>query len=201
MQQPPVLIILCILCIDVEWMVLLDGSAPLRRAGSGLTGAPTTPGELRATVPIAASTRRKTLRPEPGSPRRPHRPERGWQFFSGSETPAAVGRHRFPAWPPCPPRLHERTRDNRADRAERHCSERLLHPRARCSHTRRPYRKKGSTGAPDWPGRLLLLSIELWSETTWGKGRELSWVVGNEERRGGPAGRPGPDRLLKKTRT
>ena len=23
-QQPPVLIILCILCIDVEWMVLLD---------------------------------------------------------------------------------------------------------------------------------------------------------------------------------
>ena len=32
-QQPPVLIILCILCIDVEWMVLLDGSATSRGAG------------------------------------------------------------------------------------------------------------------------------------------------------------------------
>ena len=34
-QQPPVLIILCILCIDVEWMVLLDGSA---HQGRGFIG-------------------------------------------------------------------------------------------------------------------------------------------------------------------
>ncbi len=27
-QQPPVLIFLCILCIHVEWMVPLEGSAP-----------------------------------------------------------------------------------------------------------------------------------------------------------------------------
>ncbi len=38
LQQPPVLIILCILCIDVQFMVLLDGSAPLRGAGARLAG-------------------------------------------------------------------------------------------------------------------------------------------------------------------
>ena len=37
-QQPPVLIILCILCIDVQFIVLLDGSAQLRGAGARLAG-------------------------------------------------------------------------------------------------------------------------------------------------------------------
>ena len=35
LQQPPVLIILCILCIDVQFIVLLDGSAQSRGAGAG----------------------------------------------------------------------------------------------------------------------------------------------------------------------
>ena len=35
LQQPPVLIILCILCIDVQFIVLLDGSAQSRGAGPG----------------------------------------------------------------------------------------------------------------------------------------------------------------------
>ena len=34
LQQPPVLVILCILCIDVPFIVLLDGSAPSRGAGA-----------------------------------------------------------------------------------------------------------------------------------------------------------------------
>ena len=38
LQQPPVLIILCILCIDVQFMVLLDGSAQSRGAGARLAG-------------------------------------------------------------------------------------------------------------------------------------------------------------------
>ena len=38
MQQPPVLIILCILCIDVPFIVLLDGSAQSRGAGARLAG-------------------------------------------------------------------------------------------------------------------------------------------------------------------
>ena len=38
LQQPPVLIILCILCIDVQFIVLLDGSAPSRGAGARLAG-------------------------------------------------------------------------------------------------------------------------------------------------------------------
>ena len=38
LQQPPVLIILCILCIDVPFIVLLDGSAPSRGAGARLAG-------------------------------------------------------------------------------------------------------------------------------------------------------------------
>ena len=37
-QQPPVLIILCILCIDVPFIVLLEGSAPSRGAGARLAG-------------------------------------------------------------------------------------------------------------------------------------------------------------------
>ena len=37
-QQPPVLIILCILCIDVQFIVLLDGSAQSRGAGARLAG-------------------------------------------------------------------------------------------------------------------------------------------------------------------
>ena len=37
-QQPPVLIILCILCIDVQFIVLLDGSAPSWGAGARLAG-------------------------------------------------------------------------------------------------------------------------------------------------------------------
>ena len=37
-QQPPVLIILCILCIDVPFIVLLDGSAQSRGAGARLAG-------------------------------------------------------------------------------------------------------------------------------------------------------------------
>ncbi len=36
LQQPPVLIILCILCIDVPFIVLLDGSAQSRGAGAPL---------------------------------------------------------------------------------------------------------------------------------------------------------------------
>ena len=35
LQQPPVLIILCILCIDVQFMVLLDGSAQSRGRAPG----------------------------------------------------------------------------------------------------------------------------------------------------------------------
>ena len=38
LQQPPVLIILCILCIDVQYIVLLDGSAQSRGAGARLAG-------------------------------------------------------------------------------------------------------------------------------------------------------------------
>ena len=38
LQQPPVLIILCILCIDVQFIVLLDGSAQSRGAGARLAG-------------------------------------------------------------------------------------------------------------------------------------------------------------------
>ena len=38
-QQPPVLIILCILCIDVQFMILLDGSARSRANGSFPMGA------------------------------------------------------------------------------------------------------------------------------------------------------------------
>ena len=38
LQQPPVLIILCILCIDVPFIVLLDGSAQSRGAGAWLAG-------------------------------------------------------------------------------------------------------------------------------------------------------------------
>ena len=38
LQQPPVLIILSILCIDVQFIVLLDGSAPSRGAGARLAG-------------------------------------------------------------------------------------------------------------------------------------------------------------------
>ena len=38
LQQPPVLMILCILCIDVPFIVLLDGSAPSRGAGARLAG-------------------------------------------------------------------------------------------------------------------------------------------------------------------
>ena len=38
LQQPPVLIILCILCIDVQFIVLLDGSAQSRGAGAQLAG-------------------------------------------------------------------------------------------------------------------------------------------------------------------
>ena len=38
LQQPPVLIILCILCIDVQFIVLLDGSAQSRGAGTRLAG-------------------------------------------------------------------------------------------------------------------------------------------------------------------
>ena len=38
LQQPPVLIILCILCIDVPFIVLLDGSAQSRGAGARLAG-------------------------------------------------------------------------------------------------------------------------------------------------------------------
>ena len=38
LQQPPVLIILCILCIDVQLIVLLDGSAQSRGAGARLAG-------------------------------------------------------------------------------------------------------------------------------------------------------------------
>ena len=37
-QQRPVLIILCILCIDVPFIVLLDGSAQSRGAGARLAG-------------------------------------------------------------------------------------------------------------------------------------------------------------------
>ena len=37
-QQAPVLIILCILCIDVQFIVLLDGSAQSRGAGARLAG-------------------------------------------------------------------------------------------------------------------------------------------------------------------
>ena len=37
-QQPPVLIILCVLCIDVQFIVLLDGSAQSRGAGARLAG-------------------------------------------------------------------------------------------------------------------------------------------------------------------
>ena len=36
LQQPPVLIILCILCIDVQFIVLLDGSAQSPGAGARL---------------------------------------------------------------------------------------------------------------------------------------------------------------------
>ena len=36
LQQPPALIILCILCIDVQFIVLLDGSAQSRGAGARL---------------------------------------------------------------------------------------------------------------------------------------------------------------------
>ena len=38
LQQPPVLIILCILCIDVQFIVLLDGSAQSRGASARLAG-------------------------------------------------------------------------------------------------------------------------------------------------------------------
>ena len=38
LQQPPVLIILGILCIDVQFIVLLDGSAQSRGAGARLAG-------------------------------------------------------------------------------------------------------------------------------------------------------------------
>ena len=38
LQQPPVLIILCILCIDVPFIVLLDGSAQSRGAGRPARG-------------------------------------------------------------------------------------------------------------------------------------------------------------------
>ena len=38
LQQPPALIILCILCIDVPFIVLLDGSAQSRGAGARLAG-------------------------------------------------------------------------------------------------------------------------------------------------------------------
>ena len=38
LQQPPALIILCILCIDVQFIVLLDGSAQSRGAGARLAG-------------------------------------------------------------------------------------------------------------------------------------------------------------------
>ena len=38
LQQPPVLIILCILCIDVQFIVLLDGPAQSRGAGARLAG-------------------------------------------------------------------------------------------------------------------------------------------------------------------
>ena len=38
LQQPPVLIILCILCINVQFIVLLDGSAQSRGAGARLAG-------------------------------------------------------------------------------------------------------------------------------------------------------------------
>ena len=38
LQQPPVLIILCILCIDVPFIVLLDGSAQSRGVGARLAG-------------------------------------------------------------------------------------------------------------------------------------------------------------------
>ena len=38
LQQPPVLIILCILCIDVQFIVFLDGSTQSRGAGARLAG-------------------------------------------------------------------------------------------------------------------------------------------------------------------
>ena len=38
LQQPPVLIILCILCIDVQFIVLLDGSAQSRGGGGRAPG-------------------------------------------------------------------------------------------------------------------------------------------------------------------
>ena len=119
-----------------------------------------------ATAPAAVSAKRRILRPGAGPPRRPGRPERDLQFFAGSERPTAIGRRRFPAWPPYPRRLHGRTRDNREVRGDGYRSERRLRPTARCSRTRRPCRRRESAGAPDWPERSRKLPSALWQKAS-----------------------------------
>ena len=70
LQQPPVLIILCILCIDVQFIVLLDGSAQSRGAGARLAGKRESPKgdrpafrEVARRIPSTSPSRR----PPPGS--------------------------------------------------------------------------------------------------------------------------------------
>ena len=71
LQQPPVLIILCILCIDVQFIVLLDGSAQSRGAGARLAGKREFPkGDRPAFREVAR-------RIPPTSPSRRHPRERG----------------------------------------------------------------------------------------------------------------------------
>ena len=71
LQQPPVLIILCILCIDVPFIVLLDGSAQSRGAGARLAGKREFPKGDRAAF-------REVARPiPPTSPSGRHPRERG----------------------------------------------------------------------------------------------------------------------------
>ena len=87
LQQPPVLIILCILCIDVPFIVLLDGSAQSRGAGARLAGKREFPkGDRPAFREVAR-------RIPPTSPSGQHPRERG--------RPARMLSLRLPLSPPC----------------------------------------------------------------------------------------------------
>ena len=97
-QQPPVLIILCILCIDVEWMVLLDGSAPSRRAGKRESpkGRPSAFREVVPRIPPSAPSGRPTR--ERGRPGRILSLELSLSFPAMRQpAPPAGGNRRGPA--------------------------------------------------------------------------------------------------------
>ena len=83
LQQPPVLIILCILCIDVPFIVLLDGSAQSRGVGARLAGKREFPKGDRP-----ASTRDSTGRKTPTSTSTSPMPPPTWSTWRSEKSPA-----------------------------------------------------------------------------------------------------------------